>query len=98
MADTLSPGRTGLQHIANDVDFGDLIGVPLFDTADFLFSQQVIGYVVADPQHGLQLADVDNVGIRREHQAVTGARFLFRNGTPRQGAGAPSAQENIRFG
>ena len=50
MADTLSPGHAGLQHIANDVDFGDLVGVPQFDTADFSFPQQVIGRVTADPQ------------------------------------------------
>ena len=79
MAGTLSPGRAGLQHIANDVDFGDLVGVSQFDTADLPLSQQVIGRVAADPQHGLQLADVDNVRVLGEHQAVAGGQFLFRN-------------------
>ena len=45
------------QNIIDHIDFGDFVGVSQPDAADFALSQQVIGSVTADAQHGLQILD-----------------------------------------
>lgn len=65
-----------LQNIVNDVDFGDFVGVSQPDAADFALSQQVIGRVAADAQHGLQILDRYNVRVLRKHELVHFSDFF----------------------
>ena len=52
-AHALLTART-FQNVIDYIDFGDFVGVCQPDAADFALSQQVIGSVTADAQHGLQ--------------------------------------------
>ena len=65
-----------LQNIVNDIDFGDFVGVSQPDAADLALSQQVIGRMSADAQHGLQILDRYNVGVLRKHELVHFSDFF----------------------
>ena len=58
------------QNVIDHIDFGDFVGVCQPDAADLALSQQVIGRVAADTQHGLQVLDRYNVGVLRKHELV----------------------------
>ena len=65
-----------LQNIVNDIDFWDFVGVSQSDAADFALSQQVIGCMATDAQHGLQILDRYNVGGLRKHELVHFSDFF----------------------
>ena len=65
-----------LQNIVNDIDFGDFVSVCQTDAADFALSQQVIGRMAADAQHGLQILDCYNVRLLRKHELVHFSDFF----------------------
>ena len=68
-AHALLTART-FQNIIDHIDFGNFVGVSQPDAADFALSQQVIGRMAADAQHGLQILDRYNVGVLRKHELV----------------------------
>ena len=74
-AHALLTART-FQNVIDYIDFGDFVGVCQPDAADFALSQQVIGRVAADAQHGLQILDRYNIRILRKHELVHFSDFF----------------------
>lgn len=68
-AHALLTART-FQNVIDYIDFGDFVSVCQPDAADLALSQQVIGRMAADAQHGLQILDRYNVGVLRKHELV----------------------------
>lgn len=65
-----------LQNIIDHIDFGDFVGVSQPDAADLALSQQVIGSVTADAQHGLQILDRYYVRVFCKHELVHFSDFF----------------------
>lgn len=79
---SVSRRRQGISRregVANHVDLRNAVGVSNFHAGDIPVADQLLGQMAADLQHGLDLGDVHNIGVVREHHFIHGLQLSLRH-------------------